>query len=353
MVSALCFGYFRAGIVYQHLGKTEAILAGRFLTMTKQDQLLDFFHPEWAAIMEKSLQEKLAQLTPIWSEEDFLKKLFPLHEAMSQGMDFISFGRSFLQQPPLFVRLRPGKEEKVLQILASSGISYRELPPAAVELPPATVMDKRMMIDQDVVIQDLSSQRVASLFPAFGELRGPEIWDCCAGSGGKSLLAADFYPGMKLTVSDNRESILRNLDKRFQAAGIQSYRKAVIDLSDAQWKGNTSFTPAGKGFDLVIADVPCSGSGTWARSPEQITRVTFGDLNAFVERQQAIIRSVLPFIKPGGYFLYLTCSAFACENEGQVEWINAAGPLQLIEQRLYTGYQEGADTMFGALFRVL
>ena len=58
-----------------------------------------------------------------------------------------------------------------------------------------------------------------------------KAWDCCAASGGKSILLKDKFPRVQLTVSDIRETILRNLRQRFQRAGIKDYHAFVADLS--------------------------------------------------------------------------------------------------------------------------
>jgi 16S rRNA (cytosine967-C5)-methyltransferase len=90
------------------------------------------------------------------------------------------------------------------------------------------------------------------------------LWDCCAASGGKSILAYDQFSSLKLTVSDVRASILSNLRKRFERAGIRHYASFVADITSPRFQLN-------KTFDIVLCDVPCSGSGTWSRTPEQLS----------------------------------------------------------------------------------
>src|SRR5690606_27157702 len=104
------------------------------------------------------------------------------------------------------------------------------------------------------------------------------VWDCCAASGGKSILAKDILKNIQLTVSDIRKSILINLEKRFASAGIKAYTAKVADLTDPSFSHSPlapseRFSRAGthhSAFDLIICDAPCSGSGTWARTPEQL-----------------------------------------------------------------------------------
>ncbi|MCH5721051.1 hypothetical protein [Niabella hibiscisoli] len=96
---------------------------------------------------------------------------------------------------------------------------------------------------------------------------------------------------MELTVSDIRSSIIFNLKKRFQEARINNYRAFVADATHAN---------PGKQFDLIIADVPCSGSGTWARTPEQLLYFEPTSIASFVKLQLAITTNAIQYLKPGG-----------------------------------------------------
>ena len=77
-------------------------------------------------------------------------------------------------------------------------------------------------------MQDLSSQQTGGFFKP---KRWDSWWDACAASGGKSLLLHEDEPNIKLVVSDIRESVLANLDERFQLAGLTKYQKKVLDLT--------------------------------------------------------------------------------------------------------------------------
>jgi 16S rRNA (cytosine967-C5)-methyltransferase len=76
-------------------------------------------------------------------------------------------------------------------------------------------------------IQDLSSQKTGNYFEPH---KYDYWWDCCAASGGKSLLLHNLEPNIELLVSDIRENSLNNLQERFQLAGIKKYHLKVIDL---------------------------------------------------------------------------------------------------------------------------
>ena len=71
----------------------------------------------------------------------------------------------------------------------------------------------------------------------------------------------------------------------------------------------------------------------------------------FQQLQQQIILNTMHAVKPGGFYLYITCSAFKKENEEQIDFIRANSSLQLVEQQVINGYTAHADTMFAALFK--
>ncbi|MGE5106188.1 MAG: methyltransferase domain-containing protein, partial [Sphingobacteriales bacterium] len=172
-----------------------------------------------------------------------------------------------------------------------------------------------------------------------------KVWDCCAASGGKSILVKDVSGNIDLTVSDIRESILYNLKKRFDEAGIKNYNSFLADLSTVNCQ-----LPA-TNFDLIIADVPCSGSGTWSRTPEQLYFFNNSAIGQYSQLQKKIITNVVLKLKPGGHLLYITCSVFKRENEELVNFIREKFHLQLIKQEVLKGYDKKADTMFAALLQ--
>ena len=174
------------------------------------------------------------------------------------------------------------------------------------------------------------------------------MWDCCAASGGKSILAFDLMRNIELTVTDTRKNILENLEARFLKAGIKNYTSFVCDLSLNPLPVKMKQLQP---FDFIIADVPCSGSGTWARTPEQLKYFSKENIEKYALLQQKIVCNAGNFLKAGGYFLYITCSVFKKENEDNVEFIKNELHFDLIEFRYLKGYEMQADTLFAALFQ--
>jgi 16S rRNA (cytosine967-C5)-methyltransferase len=195
-------------------------------------------------------------------------------------------------------------------------------------------------------VQDRSSQKTGSFIEQVYEQvkNHPAVWDCCAGSGGKSILAYDVMQHMNLTVSDIREKIIDNLAKRFSDAGILNYESFVADLTDPN-----SALPA-TSYDLIIADVPCTGSGTWARTPEQLYFFMKEKIDQYTDRQKKIVSRVIPCMKENGYLLYITCSVFADENENMAAYIAESHSLKLVRSEIIKGYDHRADTLYAALF---
>ena len=138
---------------------------------------------------------------------------------------------------------------------------------------------------------------------------------------------------------------MQNLSIRLQQAGIRLYNRFVADLTQK------SVLPISEPFDWIICDAPCTGSGTWSRTPEQLHSFKTTELNRFVSTQKAIVSNVLPHLIPGGLFVYITCSVFEKENEGMVQYLKDTAKLSLIEAQYLKGYQMAADTMFVSIFK--
>ena len=155
-----------------------------------------------------------------------------------------------------------------------------------------------------IVIQDEASQLVAALVG-----HGAHILDCCAAPGGKTLAIADRNPEAAITAVELHSHRARLLQKLLHphASRIQ------IVTADAQ------HLPVSRQFDRVLADVPCSGTGTLSRNPEIKWRLTVDDLAELPLRQIAILRSSLAQVAPGGRLIYSTCSLEKEENENVVE----------------------------------
>jgi 16S rRNA (cytosine967-C5)-methyltransferase len=230
-----------------------------------------------------------------------------------------------------------------------SGFDFKMPAADCIALPNTSKLDAVFEIDKEIVVQDYNSQKVLDVLKKEDLFNEPviSVWDCCAASGGKSILAYDILEGnIQLTVSDIRESILSNLKKRFAAAGIKHYQSFVSDLSSADSK-----LPTGQaGCQLIICDAPCTGSGTWSRTPEQLFFFKEKMIAAYAVKQQQIVSNIIPQLKEGGIFIYITCSVFKKENEEMVNFIKEKFHLKLLQMELLKGFDKKADSMFVAVF---
>ena len=356
-VSHLCYGYFRLGKSLPTLPIEERILAGQLFISTQSNEYLAALKPGWNEKSGGSFEEKCSLFIP-----NSALNVFPWQNELSEGIDYNKFSRSHFIQPDLFLRIRPGREKIVQQKLHAADIPFTSITGNCIALANSSKVDTVLELNRDAVVQDYSSQQTGLLVQSKFKMQNSKVkspvrpghpggqeskvttWDCCAGSGGKSIMLFDLIPQVSLTVSDIRESILANLKKRFKEAGITNYKSNVIDLSRS--------TIDDSRFGLILADVPCTGSGTWSRTPEQLFYFNESKIAEYAALQKKIVSNAIRALKPGGYFFYITCSVFRKENEENVEFLKQNFHLNLINMEVLKGYDKKADTMFAALLQM-
>lgn len=210
--------------------------------------------------------------------------------------------------PPTMVRLRAQTAQAAL---ANEGIQLQpgKLLASARQLQSGDVSKSESFGQGDFVIQDEASQLVATLI---GRTKnGSRILDCCAAPGGKTLAMADQNPAAEITAVEIHPHRARLLQKLLH----NSKRQIQTVVADA------TQLPLTTAYGRVLADVPCSGTGTLARNPEIKWRLKPEDLPELHARQLAILRSALAYLAPNGRLVYSTCSLEHEENEDVVETI--------------------------------
>lgn len=342
VASRLIYNYFRMGKALIHLPPQERLFVAEFLVSDGRNPFLAYFKPELEEKIELPLPDKLAFLAGVLPEFQ-LEDVFPFHSHLSEGIHVSDFLQSFFRQPDLFIRIRKGQENAVKSQLDKEGTGFVEESPQTLRLPNGTKLDAMFPSGNALFeVQDLSSQLACSFFkPGKWE----HWWDACAASGGKSLALFDQEPTVNLLVSDIRESILANLDQRFREAGIKNYHRHLLDLSEDPEPVLHHFQ-----FDGIILDVPCTGSGTWGRSPEMINQFRSEKILSFQRLQRSILANVQKYLKTGKPLIYITCSVFKEENEENAAFIAREFGLKLEHQQILKGYEQRADTMFVARF---
>jgi 16S rRNA (cytosine967-C5)-methyltransferase len=320
-ISQIVYHYYRIGQLRKEESVAERMILANFLCSSATNEFLQAVRPG----QEKPVIEEIGD------------KIFPFDIAFSDGLKKAGYGQSFLEQPNLFIRTRNNKQQAIIRLLEKAAIEFETIGANTISLPNGTKIDTLITDKSWYEIQDASSQKVGELFhPKAGET----WWDCCAASGGKSILLLDKQPGVKLLVSDIRASIIQNLHQRFKEAGIRNYESIVLDLSTPV----TSSSISSRQFDNIILDAPCSGSGTWGRTPENMFYFSEEKVNHYQQLQKQISANVVSLLKPGGSLIYITCSAFRKENEEVVEMLeNEYG---LVKQEGGIIHESHADIMF-------
>jgi 16S rRNA (cytosine967-C5)-methyltransferase len=339
VANRLIYNYFRLGNALPNLPTDERLVIAEFLCNTQVNSYLQHFKPDWAACIGFSIAEKIALVKAAYKDFN-LGDVFPWSGQLSAGIDKNDFLRSFFTQPDLFIHVHNGYDHLVKAELNKAEIAFKDEGNGCFSLPNGTRLETIFPNQHWFEVQDYSSQQTANYFKP---QKWDQWWDACAASGGKSLLLHELEPDIKLVVSDIRESILSNLDERFQQAGLRKYQKKLLDLTQ-----NPDQVLHDYEFDGIILDAPCSGSGTWGRTPEMIAQFNPQKIEFFQKLQQNIARNVAKFLKPGKPLIYITCSAFKAENEDVVDFLVKELGLKLEEQAVLKGYQNKADTMFVA-----
>ncbi len=344
-ISHLCYNYYRLGHALKEIGVEERLRVALFLCNDAIGEWAILFEGNWIENWGTDLKSRIDFVAGIYPSFS-MDEIFPWTDELSEGINKQDFVLSHFVQPDLFLRIRPGKEKIVLHKLNKSSIAYKQMEPALLVLPNASKIDAILEIDKEVVVQDYSSQRIKAFLkrPTPTTQFPTRIWDCCAASGGKSVLAYDTLENIELTVSDVRPAILRNLKERFKKAGIKNYQSFIADLSDS-----TFYIPHST-FDLILCDAPCSGSGTWGRTPEQLYFFSKEKINEYASLQKKIVNHLMNAIASDGHLLYITCSVFKKENEEMVAFIQQQSGFELVKWELLKGYDIKADSMFAALF---
>ena len=171
-------------------------------------------------------------------------------------------------------------------------------------------------------IQDFGSILAGDLAPAKSE---DQVLDLCAAPGGKATQLAERAG--HVLACDLHESKLPLMRENAERLGLTNMDFMAADATD--------FNPAWKGeWDVVLADVPCSGLGVIGHKPDIKLRLKKEDIGELVELQRAILENAVRYVKPGGYLVYSTCTVCRDENDRQIENLLEEHPQwQLMEMK--------------------
>ncbi|MES2419521.1 MAG: RsmB/NOP family class I SAM-dependent RNA methyltransferase [Bacteroidota bacterium] len=337
--SRYIYSYFRLGRALIKLEPLKRLAIGDFLCHQAPSLIIESYLPDLITQVTLSLNEKIKAIQKAYP--DFkLADLFPMHKELSPVVNKIDFYASFCIQPDLFIRVKGTHIQAVKDQLLANDIVAKEVTENCLALPNGVKLEQIISDPRLYQVQDLSSQKTGDYFKP---QKYDYWWDCCAASGGKSLLLHHLEPNIELLVSDIREKSLQNLEERFKQAGIKKYHQKVIDLLQ-----NNEQTLHHYEFDGILVDAPCSGSGTWGRTPEMLYYFEKYKIENYIKLQKAIAGNVIKYLKPAKPLIYMTCSVFKAENEEVVEFLINNFDLKLEKMALIKGYYDKADSMFVA-----
>jgi 16S rRNA (cytosine967-C5)-methyltransferase len=222
---------------------------------------------------------------------------------------------------------RHGQSQPVLAVRLASPEVEAELTEVGIVLEPGELLTAaRTVVSCDVTatgafregrvrLQDEGSQLVAECSTSFDQ-KVRTIVDCCAAPGGKTLILAERNPTARIVALEASAPRLEQLQKRLAFLGerVECRRADAAELTEDSV------------FDLALADVPCSGTGTLGRNPEIRHRLRPEDLLRQAERQRAILSAALCAVRPGGRVVYSTCSLEPEENEQVIAAVLSAMP---------------------------
>ena len=304
------------------------------------------------------LNEHLASL-PLYQQT-----AHPEWLANSIGTDWPEQSQSLLannnERPPMTLRVNLARQsrEDYLQQLTVAGIEAKAglLAGSTIYLSaPCAVTDLPGFETGSLSVQDEASQ----LVPGVLDLQpGQRVLDACSAPGGKTCHILESEPSLSELVSIELEaSRMPRLEENLQRLGVQATTHCA-DITDTPswWDGVE--------FDRILLDAPCSATGVIRRHPDIKVLRQLQDVQSLIKLQTRILHSLWPCLKPGGLFLYTTCSILRQENEANLlaflntttnakyERITADWGVECkYGKQLLTGQQDGTDGFYFALLR--
>jgi 16S rRNA (cytosine967-C5)-methyltransferase len=262
------------------------------------------------ATERRSAEEVSQQLAhPLWLVERWV-----CHYGLAQTHQICSYDQ---RAPVAAVRLTGAGTDEELK-LDGIELGLGQLLASARRVQAGNVSRTRAFTEGRVAIQDEASQLVALLVG-----KGSRILDCCAAPGGKTRVLAEQNPDAHMVALELHAHRARLLRKLVSASNVEVISADVLEFK------------ATAGFDRVLADVPCSGTGTLAHNPEIKWRLKPEDLADLHGRQVAILRAAMQQVVAGGRLVYSTCSLEPEENEEVIgEALSTEAAFRVLDCRL-------------------
>ena len=280
---------------YNKLENFKIIYEGKFSLVSANDDIKIFK-------LARSNKEDIIPSLPKWIE-DKLTKEFKLNLQKNY--------QSILDQPRFDIRInkRFTDRNKVLKLLHNNEILSHKttFSPVGITLEKRIIEKTIKKIRQNFFeVQDEASQIVTIIT---GAKSGMKVLDYCAGKGTKTLALLDIMNSKgEIFVNDVNTKRLDILKKRVKSLKSEN----IINV----FTENKKFMEY---FDLILLDVPCSGSGVWRRRPENMVKLDLGKHLKNIKIQSQLLEKASKYCKKGGTISYITCSILEDENEKQIK----------------------------------
>lgn len=249
-----------------------------------QDYLLKYNLPNW-------FLDKL--------KKQYKGNYFPIIQSL---MLHPSFG--------LRVNTRLITSSKYLELLKQQNIEYNIVDEKLILTKPINIKEIPGFENGLVSIQDIAAQYLVNILKN-NSVHFSKALDACSAPGGKTCQLLENYDCGLTSVDIDATRIAKvkeNLDR------LKLKAKIIIgDSANQKWWD-------GEKFDLIVADVPCSATGTIKRNPDIKINRSESDLNKFVDTQRKIINNLWCMLVENGYMVYITCSIFKEENQINIDW---------------------------------
>ncbi|KIN65085.1 rRNA small subunit methyltransferase B [Sulfitobacter noctilucicola] len=300
------FDVLRCRRTTAHMGQGETPRALMIGALRLQQADLDaLFSGEGHSPVPLSEQERMVPEMP--SDTAVLMNLpdwlIP-HFDESLGPAAMSTALALQERAPVFLRTNAARisRDDAIAALASEGIEASVNPICDTALTviegARKIRNSQPYLEGLVELQDGASQAVVSALPT-----GRRVLDFCAGGGGKALAIA-AQPDRAVTAHDIDPRRMQDIASRAERAEVQIKTVASEDLEG--------------GYDVVLCDAPCSGSGAWRRSAEAKWTLTQDRLTELTTVQDDILDQAARLLAPAGALVFATCSVLHCENEARV-----------------------------------
>jgi len=266
--------------------------------------------------------ERKSLSTPLDHLPDFIAGNFPqwLEPQLRAvfGKHLVVEMQALSQRAPIDLRVNTLKatRETVLESMSKFNAIVTAISPLGIRIAAPGIEARNINVEAEPAhglgqfeVQDEASQ-IAALVAA--PKPGQSALDLCAGAGGKSLaLAALMENQGRVFAHDRDKHRLRPIFERITRAGATCIE---VIAADEQHK-----LARGGGYDMVVVDAPCTGSGTWRRKPDAKWRLGEKQLQVRLHEQAAVLSQAAPLVKKGGKLVYFTCSILPAENRQQVD----------------------------------